>query len=326
MSAIMKPRTEAGDAFFDDRLNRCYERIGYPAQWLREGRQYKAESAYVISHPSWFAEDVPAIPGKSIYGLFKDTVSRHPDDIAVIFFDKAATYRELDDLVGRYAALLADLGVKKGDVVATILPNSLQHIVAFYGASQLGAIHSPINVMYQPEEIAYQLEDSGAKHLFVLDLFYGKVQGLHQEGRLEKGIVSNIKDFAASEAVVSEVLKPLWDVPKRPLPDTIDFFASIQKYAPMTQGADCDPVNDTALLLYTAGTTGKSKGVIETHFNLVFNSLTHTHASRVWGDHEVNFSIMPMFHTAGYLLHMLPTIYQVLSGRSGFDNLTSNLS
>ncbi len=71
-----------------------------------------------------------------------------------------------------------------------------------------------------------------------------------------------------------------------------------------------DPKKDPALLLYTMGTSGKPLGVIETHVNLVFNSLTHAHAFRSWEGREINFSIMPMFHTSGYLLHQLPTLYQ----------------
>ena len=310
MANIMKPRKETKKAFYDVAFEQCYGRIGYPKKWLKEGGEYTPENAYVISHPSWFYNELPAIPQKSVYDLFKDTANRCADDVAVISFDKSITYKELDVLVGKYAALLKDLGVKKGDVVATILPNSLQHIVALYGALQIGAIHSPINVMYQPEEVAYQVKDSGAKFIFVLDLFHGKVKTLQENGTLSNIIVTNIKDFAAPGAVVSDAVKPMWDVPKPSIPGTLDFFDSLKKYSPLTENADCDPKNDTALLLYTAGTTGKSKGVIETHANLVFNSLSHTYGFRVWGDREINFSIMPMFHTAGYLLHLLPTIYQ----------------
>lgn len=310
MANIMQPRIEAGDGFFDDALYECYNRLGYPANWLAQGRRYKVEDAYVISHPTWFYEDHPEIPRISIYALFKETVKNRPDDIAVIFFDRSVTYRDLDILVGKYAALLKNLGIKKGDVVATMLPNSLQHIVAFYGVSQIGAIHTPINVMYQADEVAYQIEDSGADNILILDLLYDKVKDLRESGRLKNVIVTNIKDFAAVDPVVSDTIKFLWDIPKTDVPGTLDFFESLDKLQPLAESAPCDPMEDIALLLYTAGTTGKSKGVIETHFNLVFNSLTHTHAFRAWGDREVNFAIMPMFHTAGYFLHLLPVIYQ----------------
>ena len=310
MTEPIRPRKQAGEAFFDDALYECYRRLGYPEAWLAEGRAYPPEKAYVISHPSWFFEDNPPIPDLSIDGLFRQTVQRCPDEVAVIFFDRAVTYGELDALVGRYAALLKDLGVKRGDVVAAMLPNSLQHIVAFYGAARIGAVHTPLNVMYQADEVAYQIEDSGAAHICILDLLYDKVRPLHEKGVLKNVIVTNIKDFAAAEPVVSDAIKFLWDIPKTPVPGTLDLFDALAKYDPVAETAPCSPRTDTALLLYTAGTTGRSKGVIETHFNLVFNSLTHTHAFRAWGDREVNFSIMPMFHTAGYFLHLLPVLYQ----------------
>ena len=310
MTEPMKPRKDMGAAFFDDALYKCYRRIGYPEAWLEDGRAYAPEKAYVISHPTWFFEENPPIPALSIYGLFKETVSRCANDTAVIFFDKPVTYAELDDLIGRYAAMLKDLGVKKGDVVAAMLPNSLQHIVAFYGAAQIGAVHTPINVMYQADEVAYQIEDSGATHICMLDLLYDKVKALHEKGTIKNVIVTNIKDVAADKPVVSDAIRFLWDIPKMPVPGTLDLFETLAKYEPLAASAPCEPKADTALLLYTAGTTGRSKGVIETHFNLVFNSLTHTHAFRAWGDREVNFSIMPMFHTAGYFLHLLPVLYQ----------------
>lgn len=307
---IMPPRFEAGDSFFDKALYECYRHINYPEKWLEEARSYAPSDSYVISHPTWFFEAVPPVPEISIYDLFSRTAGTKPENTAVIFLDKPASYRELNDLIARYAALLKDLGIGRGDVVAAMLPNSIQHITAFYGAAMIGAVHTPINMMYQADEVGYQIRDSGARTVLVLDLLFDKVQPLLEDGTIEHVIVTNIKDWAADNVVVPQALKMFWDIPKNPVPGTLDFFESLEKYLPLSESEKVDPKNDTALLLYTAGTTGKSKGVIETHFNLVFNSLTHTHAFRAWDDPEINFSIMPMFHTAGYFLHLLPTLYQ----------------
>ncbi len=310
MTEPVPPRYEAGDAFFDKAFYECYRRINYPEEWLEEGRSYKPSDSYVISHPSWFFEDLPPVPEISIYELFKRSAEKSPDDTAVIFMDKPASYRELDNLIRRYAALLKELGVGKGDVTAAMLPNSLQHIVAFYGAAMIGAVHSPINVMYQSDEIAYQVKDSGAKVILILDLLYDHVKPLVEDNTISSVIVTNIKDWAAENAVVSDALKGFWSVPKPSIPGVLDLFESLEKQSPLESSEPVEPKTDTALLLYTAGTTGRSKGVIETHYNLVFNSLTHAHAFRAWEGREINFSIMPMFHTAGYFLHLLPTLYQ----------------
>ncbi len=310
MNQPIAPRREIGDAFFDAAFYECYDRLNYSRTWLDEGRAYGADDAYVVSHPSWFLEPMPAVADISIYDLFAATAARCPDDTAVVFFDKPATYRELKDLVNRHAALLQSSGVKAGDVVAAMLPNSLQHIVAFFGAAQIGAVHTPINVMYQADEVAHQIRDSGARTIVILDLLYDRVKPLVADQTLANVITTNIRDWAAPDAVVSQTIRFLWDIPKIEAPGAIDWFAALQRQAPLETAAPCHPKTDMALLLYTAGTTGRSKGVIETHFNLVLNAMTHTHAFRAWGDREINFSIMPMFHTAGYFLHLLPVIYQ----------------
>jgi long-chain acyl-CoA synthetase len=310
MKNLMPPRFQTGADFFDKALMDCYQSLGYPEKWIEEGQGYSPEEAYVISHPSWFMESIPLIPGISIYQLFRNTAQSNPNETAVIFLDKKISYRDLDGLIRRYATMLKGLGIEKGDVVATMLPNSLQHIVAFYAVTMIGAIHTPIDVMYQADEIAYQIKDSGARSIFILDILYGKVAGLKEAGQIDNIIVTNVKDWAASDAMIPKALKYFWETPKQPIAGTIDFFDGLKTSAPLESPETVEPKKDPALLLYTMGTSGKPLGVIETHFNLVFNSLTHAHAFRSWEGREVNFSIMPMFHTSGYLLHQLPTLYQ----------------
>ncbi len=310
MKKIMPPRFEAGADFFDKTLMDSYQGLGYPDKWLEEAQTYSPEDSYVISHPSWFMEPLPLIPEVSIYALFRNTAKSHPDETAVIFLDKKITYRDLDDLIRRYASMLKSLGIVKGDVVATMLPNSLQHIVAFYAVTMIGAVHTPIDVMYQADEIAYQIKDSGARSILILDILYDKIRGLKENDQIDNIIVTNVKDWADPNMMIPNSLKYFWETPKQPIEGTIDFFESIEKSPPLEDATPVYPQKDRALLLYTMGATGKPLGVIETHYNLVFNSLTHAHAFRSWEGREVNFSIMPMFHTSGYLLHQLPALYQ----------------
>lgn len=298
----------------EERLQELYSRIGYPKEWLEEAQRYNPEDSYVIFDPAWGNGEMPEVPPVSIYGLFHETAQRVPDETAIIFLGKGITYRELDDMINRYASLLLGLGVGKGDVVSAMLPNSLQHWVAFYGANRIGASHNPINVMYKSEEIVYQLQDSGAKTVLVLDFLYNMhFSSVREKTGLDNVIITHVRDFAAPDyEPQAGTLKLLWDAPKVTSDDTIDFFEAVRGQ-PLYEGeTECDPKSDVALLLYTAGTTAAlPKGVLETHFNLVFNSLSHAHLLIQLGEEkEVNLSIMPMFHTSGYMLHALPCFYQ----------------
>jgi len=295
----------------EKRFEEFYSRIGYPGEWLQEAEAYTPQESYVIYDPAWGMESLPEIPLISIYDLFKKTVERSPDDVAIIFLDKAVTYREFDLMINKYASLLLKLGVKKGDVVAAMLPNSLQHWIAFYGANRIGAIHTPINAMYKDEEVSYQLNDAGAHTVVVLDLFYSMhFAKVKEQAKLDNIILTHPRDFAAPEFQPFPALQMLWDIPKVRTDDTIDLFEAMDEQEPTDIKVTCDPKEDLALLLYTAGTTGFPKGVMETHFNLVFNSLSHSHPITLAAPKEVNYSIMPMFHTAGYLLHTLPAFYK----------------
>lgn len=295
--------------FYDEELYKSYGVIGYPKEWIEEGKKYEPEDSYVIFHPSWALELMPEVPLISVYDLFKRTVMKHPDEIAIVFLDKAISYKDLDLLINKYAAMLIDLGVRKGDVAATLLPNSLQHWIAFFGSNKIGAVHTPINVMYKEAEIEYQLKDSKAKVVLALDFFAQSLVNLQKKLNLNI-IVTSIRDFAASKAKIPAALKPIWDAPRAEIKGALDFLTTLEKYTPADIEVPCNPKEDLALLLYTAGTTGVSKGVMQTQFNVVFNSLSHTHLFKAWKGREVNFSVMPMFHAAGYHLHTLPAFYQ----------------
>ncbi|WP_312470233.1 class I adenylate-forming enzyme family protein [Neobacillus sp.] len=283
-----------------------YDRIGYPEEWLTDAKKYNKNESYVIYDPSW-DEPIPEIPQISIYSLFKRSVEKYPDRIAMVYLDNQITYREFDLLIDKFAFVLRDLGIKKGDTICPMLPPSLQHWITFLAIAKLGAISAPINVMFKEQEISFQIKDCGATTVVVLDVFYPYFHKLRDDLNITNIIVTNIKDFASPNFNVYDSLKPYWDFPKKKLDNTLEFFELIKSANVMGFEEVCDPKQDVVKIIYTSGTTGNPKGAMETHLNLVHNTVTHAHL--IPSKRPINFTFLPMNHTGGYLVFQLPTFY-----------------
>ncbi|MGQ9531962.1 MAG: class I adenylate-forming enzyme family protein [Desulfotomaculales bacterium] len=261
--------------------------------------------SYVKFDPAWGAEPMPPVPEIPLFELIRQTAYRHPRKIALVSLDRPVSYREMDELSDRLAAALADLGVRARDRVATMLPNCAQHVIAFHGIIKAGAIAVPCSVMLKAEELAYILNDAGARVMICLDVFHPLVQSIRHRTAVEEVITVHLEDISTPGAWVP----PVFRVPKEKREGARDFTELLSQYPPAPPAVSLDPREDLCLLLYTAGTTGSPKGVMETHFNVVFNCLSHSHL--VGFDYnDVNLQIMPMFHTSGYMLGLHPFLYK----------------
>ncbi|CCG01244.1 4-coumarate--CoA ligase family protein [Blastococcus saxobsidens] len=188
------------------------------------------------------------------------------------------THGQLAAYVDRVAANLHARGLRKGDVVAVFCPNTPWFPVVFHGIAAAGCVMSPINSLYTPDEIAFQLKDSGAKILITISLFLDRATAAAEKSPVDEIIVL---DGAEGHA---------------------NLFDLLGADAPSVQ-VDIDPANDLVTLPYSSGTTGLPKGVMLTHRNLVANVAQCKPLINI-GEDERIIAVLPFFHIYGLTVLM----------------------
>jgi long-chain acyl-CoA synthetase len=212
----------------------------------------------------------PAIPAKTIFELFDEAISSSPKRPALVFFGRKITFAEVGRMVGRFAAALAGLGVKAGDRVAVILPNLPQYVIAHFAAMKIGAIIVPTNPLYVERELEHQLNDSGSEVAIVLDLLHKRIEAVRGKCRLRIVVYAGVQDYLPAALRLLYPLKARRDGTwVRPQPGKgVYRFTDLMKgsFSPIPK-KETKP-EDVAMLLYTGGTTGISKGAVLTHRNV----------------------------------------------------------
>jgi long-chain acyl-CoA synthetase len=209
---------------------------------------------------------------------------------ALIFMDKRITYQELNDGVNRFANALLAIGVKAGDRVALLMPNIPQMIMAFYGAWKIGAVVVPNNPLYTDGELEYQFNNSGSTVLVTLDMLAPRMIALQPRTQISKIIIANIADYLGAPA------------PEVPAGGEIEIhqWMELQKQYPATDPGIAVYFNSLAILLFTGGTTGVSKGVMLTHANLCKDvQIIASWFPRHLVTGSVEISPIPIFHAYG---------------------------
>jgi long-chain acyl-CoA synthetase len=251
------------------------------------------------------------IPQKSLPELFDEVCARFADRTAIIFYGRSLQYREVHEATERLAAGLSGLGLRKGDRLALYLLNSPQFVIAYFAALKCGAIITPISPVYTSHEVRFQIEDSGARGIVCQDILYEKVA--------KSGVAL---DFAVLTSV-GEYLSPFKRLLGRgPLGR---FFSSLDVASPAIPASpnvhslqdlinargepphvEIDPQTDLAVLPYTGGTTGRPKGVMLTHRNLIAAAVgAHSAFPSLEPGNEVVLAFLPFFHIYGQVAIML---------------------
>ena len=245
----------------------------------------------------------------SVPEMMKRTVNKYGNSLCYDFQGSCATFKEAEKYINSFANFLVENGVKKGERVVINLPNLPQFIVALFGTFYAGCAVSGMNFLLQPNEIRYQLKDSGAVAIITLDSFYEeKVREALQTGDTDVNIVitTNVADLLDLEPAMKEQLIKIGKVPfGKVVPiNGLKYFTFtdiVKKYQnDKSPNVEIGP-EDVLLLQYTGGTTGPPKGAILTHRNLIqiMQIVAHWFEPGANPGKDIYMSGFPFFHLAG---------------------------
>ncbi|MEJ2856520.1 MULTISPECIES: 4-coumarate--CoA ligase family protein [unclassified Saccharothrix] len=225
------------------------------------------------------------VPDVSLHELLFGDLGDRADRVALVDGSSGASlsYRQLAGAVDRLAAALAERGIGKGDVVGILSPNTPYYAVVFHGILRAGATATTINALYTADEVAHQLSDAGAKMLFTVSvLLPNAAPGAEKAGVSDVVVL----DQAEGYPNLTELLASTGPVPE----------------------VSVDPAEDVAVLPYSSGTTGKAKGVMLTHRNLVANIVQCGPLLKVDGETRI-LAVLPFFHIYGMQVLMNNGLY-----------------
>lgn len=209
--------------------------------------------------------------------ILAESSRRYPDKIALVMGDTRLTYAQVWGMARRYAAVLAQDGIGPGSRVALLLPNIPHFAFAYYGALALGATVVPVHALLRADEIAYTLTDSNCTALITAaPLLVEAAKGAE---------MANVKLYSVldSDADISQV-------------NRIDQLA--MQVEPISHLLPREP-QDEAVILYTSGTTGKPKGAVLTHDNILWNVQTISFDTVQLQHDDVLIGVLPLFHSFG---------------------------
>lgn len=299
----------------------------YEKPWLKS---WPEEIPNHIDYP----DDYP------IYKFLQEAAELSPDNVATVFFDKKMKYGELWDKVLRFANSLHKLGVKKGDRIGIYLPNCPQFVIAFFAINRIGAMIVPFNTQYVDHELEYQTNDSGARIIITVDIVYSRVRRLRDKKLIDLDhiIVTSLHDEMVFSKRLLGTLFGKVPLRKKIHPGDLSFKKMVAEGdAKGVPDVQINPKEDLALIQYTGGTTGVSKGAMLTHYNIVSNQLQLTslmYPPVVQGE-ECLVCALPLFHIFALNCIMLEAVNTAskmilipdpLAGRPMLQDLLETLS
>ena len=269
---------------------------------------------WLASYPEGVAADIDTSAYTSLVDLMEDSFKRYGDRRAFTFLGRALSYSELDRLSQVFAAYLQSLDLAAGDRVAIMLPNTLQYPIAVAAILRAGFVVVNINPLYTTRELELQLKDSDAKAIVILENFGATLQHCLERTSVKHVVLCAMGDRLGwlKGTIVNHVVRHVKKmVPSYSLPTAVRFNDALAQGERCTWTAPQIHADDLAVLQYTGGTTGVSKGAELLHRNLVANVLqseawNSPALKRIPADEQVTFvCALPLYHIFAFTINMM---------------------
>lgn len=265
-------------------------------------------------YPQGVPTDAPQLPYTSLVDMLEDSFTKHAALPATQFMGTHMTYAQWNTNSQKIAAYLQSLGLQRGDRVAVMMPNTPQYMVAVAGILRAGMVLVNVNPLYTASELAHQLQDSGAKAIFIIENFAHTLAQCIAQTPIQHVVVSTLGDGVGTAKgwVVNWVVRHIKKlVPAYHLPHAVTFSQVLKTtQAAAWQRADTQ-ANDIAVLQYTGGTTGVAKGAVLLHRNILANVAQ----CEAWFNpaiqarpiqEQVTFvGALPLYHIFAFTLNMI---------------------
>ena len=259
----------------------------------------------------WLKNYQPGVPptiedqmGKyhSIGDVLEESFKKYPDHNAFHCMGRSLTYDQIDIMCQQFASYLQnDLGLKKGDRIALMMPNILQYPVALFGVLRAGMIVVNVNPLYTPRELEHQLKDSGAVAIVIFENACHTLQNIISKTNVKHVLKTSVGDMLTfpKSVIVNFVLKKVKKmIPDWSIPGTLDFVSVVKHADAKKFKKPSIQQSDVAFLQYTGGTTGVAKGAMLTHQNIIANICQ----ARAWlapmltNGEDIIISPLPLYH------------------------------
>lgn len=282
-----------------------------------------AERPWTKHYDPGVPKSLEPYPNKVLHDFLRDSAKAYPNNTAIYSSAvvpllkrqvRKITYSELDALSDALAVGLIELGLKKGDRVALVMPNIPAYAISYYAILKAGGVVAATNPTYPADKMAYQINDCDAKIVIVMSLYYDLIKQVQPKTKVEHVIVTNIKEYLPTvAATLFALVKEKKDGHRVEQLHTGDEMlqALLKKHAGKKPNVDISP-DDLALFQYTGGTTGVSKGAMSKHKGLVANILQmqawiNVEDPRYKIDDpakETTLAAIPLFHVYGMVAVM----------------------